>query len=570
MSEVRLVIRDASRDLSGTCHGSDADRVVAALSAEPESIEELDAAIDRFAKPNGRSHFGWFRPGICDEPHDAGIVIVDLAARLIAYESSYSSPGKKGTVAYHDGKSATDYYIRYELPDDWFVVSAKEAWQIYADERRAQRSASPPLDARAILYGPPLVEFVARHCWQAFVSRPAAARPKDSVRDDLSADDAPEYPYDIEGRRERGDYELVRGIHVAWMMASRDDLGGRTPREVMQERRDLVDGDLEGRSYQWSRLDFCPPGLSPESHAFHYAGFGTHEHVMYYYLLRQLLWTCRDRVSELAPDAERLALVVGDFLAEELPRLAAERDRWLDSPNGEYHGRTPRSIIDRERARLPEAVGAGEMMIDHDCPLCQMMADEMHGPTFWHLDGCNMDDDFAFAFHHATLAEWEEERRQWEEFNRKFEAKRAEEERLGVKFPGSGYADPDCVWKSSFVADDGPGVPVALRMFSIGARLAEVTVDLKQPPEDRPAIDALSRQWGNLREVLQSASVEQAASLIEPVMDQFCLTLDDVAAAHEPLRAKCESLVQMIRRLLEPPAPRDSSDRPNWDDDVPY
>jgi hypothetical protein len=30
MSEVRLVVRDAERDLSGTCHGSIADRLVAA------------------------------------------------------------------------------------------------------------------------------------------------------------------------------------------------------------------------------------------------------------------------------------------------------------------------------------------------------------------------------------------------------------------------------------------------------------------------------------------------------------------------------------------------------------
>jgi hypothetical protein len=570
MSEVRLVIRDASRDLTGTCHGGAADRVVAALSAEPESIEELDAAIDRFAKPGGRSHFSWFRPGIFDEPHDAGVVVVDLAARLIAYESSYSSPGKRGMVDYHDGTCATNHFIRYQLPDDWLVVSATEAWQVYAQKRRQERSANPPLDTREVLYGPPLIEFIARQCWQTFLSRPVAAGAADSASHASSTADAPAYPHDIEDGRERDDYDLVRAIHVAWMMTARDDLRGRTPREVMQERHDLVSSDLDGRAHQWSCLGFCPPGLSPESHAFHFAGFGTHEHVLYYYLLRQLLWTCRDRVGELAPNAERLALVVGDFLAEELPRLAAVRDRWLDGPSGEYHGRTPRSIIDRERARLPEAVGAGEMMIDHDCPLCQMMADEMHGPTFWHLDGCNMDDDFAFAYHHATLAEWEQERREWEEFDRKFEARRAEEKRLGVSYPGSGYADPDGVWKSSFVADDGPGVPVHLRLFSIGSRLAEVTADLKQPPEDRPAIDALSRQWGNLREVLQSASVEQAASLIEPVLDQFCRTLDEVAAEHEPLRAKCESLGQMIRRLLEPPAPPDSSDHSAGYDDIPF
>ena len=41
MSEVRLVLRDRERDLSGTVHGSLAQCAVAALSAEPETIEEL-------------------------------------------------------------------------------------------------------------------------------------------------------------------------------------------------------------------------------------------------------------------------------------------------------------------------------------------------------------------------------------------------------------------------------------------------------------------------------------------------------------------------------------------------
>jgi hypothetical protein len=43
-----------------------------------------------------------------------------------------------------------------------------------------------------------------------------------------------------------------------------------------------------------------------------------------------------------------------------------------------------------------------------------MMADGDFGPMFWHLDGCNMDDDFPFSFY-RTRAEWDEERRRMEE-----------------------------------------------------------------------------------------------------------------------------------------------------------
>ena len=50
MSEVRLVVREAERDWSGTIHGSCADRAIAALSADPVTMEELEVATERFAK----------------------------------------------------------------------------------------------------------------------------------------------------------------------------------------------------------------------------------------------------------------------------------------------------------------------------------------------------------------------------------------------------------------------------------------------------------------------------------------------------------------------------------------
>jgi hypothetical protein len=112
--------------------------------------------------------------------------------------------------------------------------------------------------------------------------------------------------------------------------------------------------------------------------------------------------------------------------AVDVGRLERLRDEWLETPNFEdLYDRAPASVIARERARLPEGVTGAEAAADPDCPLCQMMADDA-GPYFWHLDGCNMDDDFAFSFH-ATREEWEAERREWEDFNRRFE----EEQRAG-------------------------------------------------------------------------------------------------------------------------------------------
>jgi hypothetical protein len=201
-----------------------------------------------------------------------------------------------------------------------------------------------------------------------------------------------------------------------------------------------------------------------------------------------------------------------------------------------------------------------EAVIDHDCPLCEMMAD-LPGPVFWHLDGCNMDWEFAFSFH-RTRAEWEAEQREYEEFNRRFAEKEAERKRLGVEYP---QAPSDPVWQRSFGGPDSPGVPLSLRLFDVGSMLAELIYELKRPVEDRALIDQLRRAFGNLREVVGSGD----AALLEPVLDRFCEAVDAVAAARENLSPKCADLQRRLRRFLEPVDPEPHFDLPD-DEDLPF
>uniref|UniRef100_UPI003989BEAA hypothetical protein n=1 Tax=Edaphovirga cremea TaxID=2267246 RepID=UPI003989BEAA len=113
MSEVKLNLVDAERVLHGNIHGSVADYCVAALSAEPETIAELEAALARYLKPRDvGGNFTLFSSTQCQtdsglssaesepvhdiraaldtEPWDAGIVVIDLGARIVAIESTYS------------------------------------------------------------------------------------------------------------------------------------------------------------------------------------------------------------------------------------------------------------------------------------------------------------------------------------------------------------------------------------------------------------------------------------------------------------------------------------------------
>jgi hypothetical protein len=519
MSEVRLLVRAAESDWSGTVHGSVADQAIAALSTEPVTLAELEAGMRRFSKPKPKSRFlANLRPGSNDEPLDAGLVVIDLVARLVAIDSTYSAPGAKGEVPYFDGNKESETRVPYHLSRDWTFLIGPHDWRPLADDRRCERAAQPPIDARAVFYGRPMLEFITRELF----ARRAELGPENGSADDEA------------NARVRA---IIRDIHAAWLLTPRADFAGRSPRQIALERRDQISWDMQDRCEQWSMVGKCPPRLGADTHAYRYGGFGTHELVVYYELVRVLLWECAERAASLAD-----SVTVGDFLAEAIPQLEAIREEWLDTPEPEYSGRTPRSVIENERARIPEGGSGREHVVDPDCPCCQMLAD-MPGPCFWGLDGCNMDDDFAFDIRHETREEWDAEQREWEEHHRKWEAERIERERLGP--------NNQSVWKTSYVAPVDDNAPLQIRLIGIGCHLSELIEDLRRDNEmhGQALIDQLNREFGNIREVAGAEDESLAQSMIDPVTDRMSETLASIANARPELAAKCSALDEEIRHL---------------------
>lgn len=420
MSEVKLNLTDFQQTIQGTIHGSIVDSCVAALSAEPETIAELEAALSRYIKPvNGISRFAWFRidTEIDEQPWDAGIVIIDLAARIVAVESTYSQPGPNGQVDYHDGECATDISVFYRVPDDWLFLNSVEEFLALRKERHQRRLSTPPLDTRTILFGRPLLEFMAN----------AVAKASGS--------------------------EEAKAIHIRWLMTSRDDLRGKSPREVLLEKQDFIDYDLHTRSMQWSFQGEGPPCLAMDSFAYLFAGFGTHEWVIYYDLIRHLLSKTFDhleqtpvcRGSDVIDQADLGAQPIDKvkFVEQEIARLERIKRDWLETPQEEYGGRTPAILIQNERRRLPITISGRELIIDEACPVCQMMAAESelcHEVSFWHLDGSHMDDDFAFS-PFLTREEWDVDRREWKAFTEKFNREWEERHRREVGDQDVGETD---------------------------------------------------------------------------------------------------------------------------------
>lgn len=565
MSEVQLIIRDANQEIQAHRHGSFAQSIVAALSAQPETIEELDTALERFIARDGGSYFYGFSSGADDEPYDAGLIIVDLAARLVVCDSTYFAASHEGSVTYHDGKRSTEVEVRYHLSTDWRLTRDAMGWEVRARELRRARELSPPLDVRAVVYGEPLLRFIVERCFEVFKDQGTAAEPNE---------DAPRFQHEE---------ELLREIHVQWLMTPRDELCGRTPRQAMMAERRFVQDSLQDRELQWSYMNWCPPGLEPDSAAYRFAGFGTHEMVVYYDLVRELLWCCRYGVSEEWSGSRAAGLTREAFIEAEVAHLSRLRENWLDSPFSESGDHTARSIIHNERARVPATISGHEAMIDEDCPLCRLQA-EWPGPIFWHLDGCNMDGDFAFSFYHETLQEWEDEKREEEESSRRFHARRAEQERLGVKYPGpdATYVNPDIAWKLSFSAHRYTEAPLKIRLFAIGEPLSRLIVDLKEPPqeacsdsstpprEQRELADGLAEGFCSLREIVESPDPRvETHSIILRHLARLRDVLQAVAETRPELTFGCADLQNRLSRFLEPPRETEEESRLSSDDSVP-
>ena len=145
MSEIKLNLLDSHTTIIATVHGSVGDALVAALSAEPETIDELEAALMRFQKCTSIPASSLYRSERCEideTPYDAGILVIDLAARMVSCESTYSLPGPRGAVYYHDGTQCTEILIEYQLSDDWIFLRSIEEYQERAASARPNTRAN--------------------------------------------------------------------------------------------------------------------------------------------------------------------------------------------------------------------------------------------------------------------------------------------------------------------------------------------------------------------------------------------------------------------------------------------
>jgi hypothetical protein len=354
MGQYKLIISDLERRIYEESTFNIATYLIAALAAEPSTLFELEIAFGRFIPG---LDFSWFSDQVRTTDESGKHLLIDLPSKMVCASPEFAKIFPRGEVTSSLEKDGSEFPVRFWISEEWGFTDSQTLFSEEVERRRKDFALKTRCDFRETLYGRELSKFLTS----------------------------------------RFDGDLI-SCHKEWLVTERADLQGRTPREILLEHQDRVDFDLYSRELQWSFLGSCPPLIPIDSEAFRYAGFGTHEYVIYYDLVRHMLKNFTADVDEM----------------EEV------KAKWLESPDIEGSSRVPAEIIESERKRLPLEATASEMMIDEDCPICQMMLSEFETPTFMHLDSSHFDEDYVFSSY-RTKDEWLKNQLEWAEFNQRFE-----------------------------------------------------------------------------------------------------------------------------------------------------
>lgn len=474
---------------------------LATIPAGPESLAEFFIALRRYEPEHNWESFG---QGAAIEDSFRGELaacLIDLDSRSVLAGGGFELPDRCDALQADEDDHAEGFPIVWlYTPDDWLYETVPADWLSLLDSRAQTLESRRSIDTRAVLYGPPMLSFIAH--------RVAVVRAEGS---------------------EQTASDQIRAIHAEWLMTPREDLLGRTPREVLLRDRNPIVLDIERRSQQWSRQGFAPPPLAEDSAAYRFGGSGTIEVVLYFDLMRALLGSLWDWTEATTIPEDEL-----------LERLVEEREAFLNQPPHDGGSRlTVHQLIESERRRMP--ITADGSHLDCDCPVCQMEADGVFGsgPMFMSYDGhqLELEDEFAFSMT-ETREKWEKEQEDFKRFNEKFNREMAEREASGES--------SESAWNSSFVDWDNivgqTDAPVSGKI-ALGFLLAEIVSGLQQAGASQGSIDALNEAYSNFRRA-DEPIVEQSAA------EDFRASLEQIAQNHPELTSQSADLQSRLDEIL--------------------
>jgi len=326
-------------------------------------------------------------------------VVIDFESKRVLSGGAFQELGPDAALAMViDDRGKQHSPLSIHLPPWWEL---HEGVLVDSVNQPRQSSIHKPHVNRDVLYGDVFLADIAARILQTIESDG--------------------WPNGKAGWDEQEVYSFTVAVHRDWLMTPREDLGGRTPRDLLHGAIEWSDRVTQGQQFRFA--DDAPLVAAPDDwEGFATAPVGSQEMCMYFDLCREVISAGWKWVES---EDGKLARHTHEAALSRLPQfLRNVKEAWLSSPF--EGGASPSYIIECDRRRVPYAAGVAiegiEAVVPEqhntncECPICEMMADGMFGVMFNSIDGhhLELDNEFAFSMH-ATREAWEEEQREFAE-----------------------------------------------------------------------------------------------------------------------------------------------------------
>lgn len=523
-----LIVLESSRCLVARQLDSDtAVTLLALVSDDPSSWDEAMSVWPRYRTPAVCE----FASSLPFEETDretalAGLrtaeawAVIDFDTKRIFTGGQFQSMERDAAYAMVVDEGGRQHCpLSIHLPPWWELHAGVVAGSV--DQPRQSPIRRPHVN-RDVLYG------------DVFLAAMAARILEAVAHDDRRSDHAGDHPPDH--------YSLTLAVHRDWLMTPRDDLNGRTPRELLHGANTWSDHVTWGQRLRFD--DGEPLVAVPDNwDGFPTAPMGSQEMCIYFDLCRQLIsagWSWCDS------DEGQRAIRQNESALSRLTRFLGDvKEDWLSSP---FEGGSPPSvIIECDRRRVPVGAGVtiegfGEIqseqhVADCDCPICEMMADGMFGVGFSGIDGhhLELDNEFAFSMHETRDA-WEEEQRAFAGFSAAMDRKEAEREASGTE---------DLLASAwSGVSDERPIPGDRGGYIRMAFMVAEIVSALQDLDADHGDIRALNEAFADFRRSDDGQCAESACRFRE-ILQTLGNHYPDLVSKSADLQSRIDEAVRV-------------------------
>ena len=571
MHQWNVVLRDGQQELRYELSSEKAMALVAGLSCDPETIEELVAGTRRFL--GDRWHDEWLsdhQVARQEEATGSDDYCIDIPGRLILHSTRAPEPPRLASVRVHDEVREEPYLTEHHLADDWEIRPWMTHWRDVAETRREQRRIWLR-DGRRVLYEDLATGLIA--IWRQEV-KPSR---NGSLASPSLADLAKSSGCQLS---ERTMQSLITRIHARWLLTPRLNLQNKTPRELLVEHVEHVRLDIGHRTDQWIATGHEVEPRSASSAAYAGPYVGPVELTFYHQLVEKLIRRLLTEVVDRSQAAKYRGQTVFEFRDGESEPIATSKrgpNPWkmlsemfhsvgldafpddillktqaeaefneaeirdlvrvlnvqqadfLDFPDETLCGFSPGQLITMERKRLPISVDREFSPVDCDCPLCVML-EHQASILLWDPSTDWFPTDFVFS-RVKSFDSWEPE---------------LEEDSIDAAWRGEDHGTDSAETNRVFLLNGSDGEPARAKSFNVGDRMQEPFADVD---------DAILRARRQLRATL---GIEYRC-LLRMFESPFIMTVtlqeeDDALTASPAFQALFElgaSLATMIGVIKE-------------------